>query len=48
VVRAEFPAIKIILASGHFPAAGRAEHDGFFRKPFDVAELIKHIRKLID
>ncbi len=48
VVRAEFPAIKIILASGHFPAAGGAEHDGFFRKPFDVAELVKHIRKLID
>jgi len=48
VVRAEFPAIKIILASGHFAAAGGAEHDGFFRKPFDVAELVKHIRKLID
>ncbi len=48
VVRAEFPAIKIILASGHFAAAGGAEHDGFFRKPFDVTELVKHIRKLID
>lgn len=47
-VRAEFPAIKIILASGRFAAASGAEHDGFFRKPFDVAELIKHIRKLID
>ena len=47
-VRAEFPAIKIILASGHLLAAAGAEHDGFFRKPFAVAELVNHIRKLID
>jgi two-component system, response regulator PdtaR len=47
LVRAEFPAIKIVLASGHLPAAGGVEHDGFFRKPFDIAGLVKHIKALM-
>jgi CheY-like chemotaxis protein len=47
LVRSEYPAIKILLTSGHLSEAGCAQHDGFFRKPYDVLEIIRHIKSLI-
>jgi CheY-like chemotaxis protein len=48
LVRCEYPMIKIVLTSGHLRAADWSEHDGFFPKPYDSAEIIQHFRKLLD
>jgi two-component system, response regulator PdtaR len=48
-VRAEYPAMKVIVASGDRPDAGLADKfDGFFAKPYDVARLVRHIHALLD
>ena len=46
-VRFEFPAIKIILTSGHQRPLDWAEHDGFFAKPYDLNSIVDHVRTLI-
>jgi CheY-like chemotaxis protein len=49
MVRAEYPAMKVIVASGDQPGAGLADKfDGFFAKPYDVARLVRHIHALLD
>jgi len=45
--RSEYPDIKIVLASGHISAIDGVEHDGFFRKPYDLQDIIEHIKTLI-
>jgi CheY-like chemotaxis protein len=47
LIRSQYPAIKIILTSAHLSEAGWAQHDGFFHKPYDVAEIVRHIESLI-
>jgi CheY-like chemotaxis protein len=48
-VHAEYPAMKVIVASGDRPDAGLADKfDGFFAKPYDVARLVRHIHALLD
>jgi len=46
LIRSQYPAIKIILTSAHLSEAGWAQHHGFFHKPYDAAEIIRHIRSL--
>jgi two-component system, response regulator PdtaR len=46
-VRSRYPAIKVVLTSGHLAAVDRAEHDGFFPKPYDAATIIRHIKTLL-
>jgi CheY-like chemotaxis protein len=46
-VRAEYPAIKIVLTSGDHKEVGWVEHDGFFPKPCDSDALIQHIKTLL-
>ena len=47
LIRSQYPAIKIILTSAHLSEAGWARHDGFFHKPYNVAEIIRHIKSLM-
>ena len=46
LVRSEFSAIKIILASGHRPTLNSNDHDGFFSKPYGATSVIAYIEKL--
>jgi CheY-like chemotaxis protein len=46
-VRSERPEIKIVLVSGDLTAVDGAEHDGVFRKPYDVSRLIALVDKLV-
>jgi two-component system, response regulator PdtaR len=48
IVRSEFPMIKIVLTSANLTRLDLAKHDGFFPKPYDAAEIIKHIKTLLD
>jgi two-component system, response regulator PdtaR len=43
---AEYPAMKILLASSEPPSIEGTRHDGFFAKPYDVARIIAKIRSL--
>jgi two-component system, response regulator PdtaR len=47
-VRSQYPLIKIVLTSSHLPKLDGAEHDGFFPKPYDPAEIIRYIKTLLD
>jgi len=47
-VRSGYPAIKVVLSSGEPNAADSAAHDGFFLKPYRVAQLIRYIRSFTD
>jgi two-component system, response regulator PdtaR len=47
-VRSEFPVIKIVLTSGGVTGCDWATRDGFFPKPYDAAQIIKHIKSLLD
>jgi CheY-like chemotaxis protein len=47
LVRSQYPAVKVVLSSGQLSAGDWAEHDGFFRKPYDLARVTKHIKSLI-
>jgi CheY-like chemotaxis protein len=47
-IRAQYPEVKIMLASGQSFSAGHWwEHDGFFRKPYNAKRLIEHIKSLL-
>jgi two-component system, response regulator PdtaR len=47
LARSEYPEIKIVLASGHLASLDWVEHDGYFRKPYDARDIIRHIETLI-
>jgi two-component system, response regulator PdtaR len=47
MIRSEYPAIKIVLASGHLALVNWADHDGFFEKPYDADKIIRHIKALL-
>jgi CheY-like chemotaxis protein len=48
LVRSEYPLVKIVLTSGDLATVDRAEHDGFFAKPYDVSKILAHIETLLD
>ena len=47
-VRSEFPVIKIVLTSGNQTRLDWVEYDGFFPKPYDADQIIKHMNTLLD
>jgi CheY-like chemotaxis protein len=47
-VRADFPKIRIVLASGNLAAVASVDHDGFFLKPYGADEIINLIKTLLD
>jgi CheY-like chemotaxis protein len=47
-IRSGFPAIKIVLTSGHLAALDGTQHDGFFAKPYDADTIVRHIKTLLD
>lgn len=47
IVRTEFPSLKVVLTSGTAGPADRAPHDGFFRKPYRPAQVIKQLKALL-
>jgi CheY-like chemotaxis protein len=47
-VRSHYPAIRVVLTSGHLAALDWADHDGFFAKPYDADALVRHINSLLD
>src|SRR4051794_36980263 len=47
-IRAQYPDVKIVLASGQsFSAGSWWDHDGFFPKPYDARRLIEHFKNLL-
>jgi DNA-binding response OmpR family regulator len=48
LVRSDFKHVKVLLASGHLPRADDVNHDGFFRKPYDVDRLVARLNALLD
>src|SRR3546814_16522123 len=48
VVRAEFPPTRVVLMSSSAPdRATRDSVDGYFQKPFGLAEIREHVRPLL-
>jgi CheY-like chemotaxis protein len=48
LVRAEFPDVKVVIASGNVVATEvEVAFDGFFSKPYHVPQLLGHIRALL-
>jgi CheY-like chemotaxis protein len=47
-VRADFPEIRIVLASGNVAAVTSVDHDGFFLKPYETDQIINLIKTLVD
>ena len=47
-IRSGYPGIKVVLSSGEANVADSTAHDGFFLKPYRVAQLIRHIRSFTD
>ena len=47
LIRSEYPAVKIVLTSGHLAAVDWVEHDGFFPKPYNAAKIIQHFKALL-
>jgi two-component system, response regulator PdtaR len=47
LAKSEYPDIKVVLASGHLASIDWVEHDGYFRKPYDARDVIRHIKTLI-
>jgi len=47
-VRSDYPEMKVVLSSGEANAADSTAHDGFFLKPYRVAQVIRHIRSFTD
>jgi CheY-like chemotaxis protein len=45
-VRNEYPAIKIILSSGHLRDLDWTHLDGFLTKPYELADLVRKIKTL--
>lgn len=48
IVRSKYPALKILLTSGRSAAVDAVGHDGFFAKPYNVAEIMNRIEALLD
>jgi two-component system, response regulator PdtaR len=48
ILRSKYPALKILLTSGHSAGVDAVEHDGFFAKPYNVAEIMNRIEALLD
>jgi two-component system, response regulator PdtaR len=46
-VRSTYPAVKVLLASGQAAVLDGVEHDGFFPKPYDVVQIVNHIKMLL-
>jgi len=47
-VRADFPQIRIVLASGNPAGVTSVDHDGFFLKPYEADKIINLIKTLLD
>jgi DNA-binding response OmpR family regulator len=47
LVRSDFAHIKVLLASGHLPHVDSVDHDGFFRKPYNVDRLVARLNALL-
>jgi CheY-like chemotaxis protein len=48
LVRAEFPDVKVVIASGNVAATEvGATIDGFISKPYHVPQLLEHIKSLL-
>jgi CheY-like chemotaxis protein len=47
LVRAEFPDVKVVIASGNVAREVGVAVDGFFSKPYHVPQLLGHIRALL-
>jgi CheY-like chemotaxis protein len=47
-LRSAYPSVKILLASGKAAMLDEVQHDGFFPKPYDVAQIVNRIEALID
>jgi two-component system, response regulator PdtaR len=48
LVRAEYPFVKVVLASGQMPDAAVGEMiDGFFPKPYDFPKVMGQIKALL-
>src|SRR3546814_16275040 len=49
VVRAEFPPTRVVLMSSSAPdRATRDSVDGYFQKPFGLAEIREHFRRMLN
>ena len=47
-VRGEYPAVKVLITSGHVARLGAGNAaDGFFQKPYDIDKLVEHIEALL-
>ena len=48
LVRAEFPDVKVVIASGNVAATEVGTTiDGFISKPYHVSQLLEHIKSLL-
>jgi DNA-binding NtrC family response regulator len=49
IVCAEFPAVDVVVTSGHLRRAELNENvSGFFPKPYDLRKLVAYLRSLFD
>jgi CheY-like chemotaxis protein len=48
IVRSEFPHLKVVLTSGNSGSIEWPQHDGFFRKPYQLAQVIGHLNALLN
>lgn len=47
IINSEFPAIKVIIASGHISSLPAGLADGLFNKPYDLTSVALKIEKLL-
>ena len=47
LVRSHYPAVHIVLTSGHLMNVDSVDHDGFFPKPYDARKIVEHIEALL-
>ena len=48
LIKTEFPAIKVIVTSGHISALQAGMADGFFTKPYDLASVARNIETALN
>jgi len=50
LIRSEYPATRIVLASGDVANVANVaiDHDGFFFKPYDPRKMVDHVKMLLD
>jgi CheY-like chemotaxis protein len=46
-IRTEYPSIKVMLASGHLASIHDVDHDGYFVKPYDIAQVLGAIQSRV-